>query len=334
MKEKLPQGNYLIDLHLHTDGALSVDTVRKLAEMQGTKLPTEDREELLRLLSAPRDCQDLNEYLKCFSLPCSLMQSRDTVREAFFRIKEELKADGLLYVELRFAPQLHTRQGLEQEEVLLAALEGCRCSDLRSNLILCCMRGRDNHAANLETVRLAAKYRDRGVAAIDLAGAEALYPTGDFAELFAYGRELGLRFTIHAGEADGPESVAKALDFGASRIGHGVRSTEDEALFRRLADSGVTLELCLSSNLQTKAAKSLESYPLKRLMDRGITVTLNTDNPTVSATTMRKELELARESFGLTDRDIKDLLLNSVNSSFADEETKQHLRGRVEKAFR
>ncbi len=332
-KEQLPEGSYLIDLHLHADGALSVDTVLKLAELQSVALPTQDREELSSLLSVPGDCEDLNQYLKCFSLPCSLMQTKETIREAFTRIKEELKAAGLLYAELRFAPQLHTRQGLTQEEVLLAALDGCRNSDLYSNLILCCMRGADNHAANMETVRLAAKYKGKGVVAIDLAGAEALFPTKDFEDVFAYAREMALPFTIHAGEAAGAESVAKALDFGASRIGHGVHSTENVALMERLKDSGVALELCLSSNLQTKAAKDMESYPLKTFMDYGITVTLNTDNPTVSNTTMRQELQLAKDGLGLSNEDIKQLLLNSVSSSFADSETKAFLRERVEEAF-
>ncbi len=334
MKEKLPEGNYFIDLHLHADGALSVDTVLKLAEMQNVTLPTEDREELSSLLSAPVDCKDLNQYLQCFDLPCSLMMTKETVSEAFYRIKEELENNGMIYAELRFAPQLHTAQGLTQEEVLLAAIEGCQRSELRSNLILCCMRGDDNYEANMETVRLTEKYKDNGVVAVDLAGAEALFKTDDFEDVFDYAKELGLRYTIHAGEADGAESVAKALDFGASRIGHGVHSAEDENVMKRLKDGGTALELCITSNLQTKAEESLETYPLKKLMDYGITVTLNTDNPTVSNTTIRKEMELAKENFDLSNDDIKQLLLNSVNSSFADEETKSYLRERVEEAFK
>ncbi len=332
--EELPDGNYLIDLHLHADGALSVDTVLKLADIQGVTLPTEDREELFDLLSVPVDCEDLNEYLERFDLPCSLMQTEETVSEAFYSIKEELKDNGLIYAELRFAPQLHTEQGMTQEEVVLAAIEGCNRSDLKTNLILCCMRGDDNHDANMETVRLAEKYKDQGVVAVDLAGAEALYPTSDFEDVFAYANELGLNYTIHAGEADGPASVVTALDFGASRIGHGVHSAQDEALMNRLKDSGVALEICITSNLQTKAEQSIETYPLPTLIDNGVIVTLNTDNPTVSNTTMKKELEFAKESFDLTNEEIKQLLLNSVNSSFADDETKAELTEQVEKSFK
>ncbi len=333
-EEKLPDGNYFIDLHLHADGALSVDTVLKLAAMQNVTLPTTDRDELWSLLSAPVDCESLNEYLERFDLPCSLMLTKETISEAFYGIKEELKANGLIYAELRFAPQLHTANGLTQEEVLQAAIEGCSRSDLKSNLIVCCMRGDDNHDENTETVRLAAKYKNQGVVAVDLAGAEALFPTSDFEDVFAYAKELGLKYTIHAGEAAGPESVSKALDFGASRIGHGVHSAKDTSLMKRLAENKIPLEICITSNLQTKAEESLTAYPLKTLIENGVIVTINTDNPTVSGTTMRKELELAKESFSLSNEDIKKLLLNAADASFADDETKAWLKEEIEKAFR
>ncbi len=331
--DALPEGQYLVDLHLHADGALSVDTAIKLAEMQGVNLPTTDREALSRLLTVPADCRDLNEYLEKFALPCSLMLTKETISEAFFRIKEDLRAKGLIYAELRFAPQLHLAQGLTQAEVIEAAIAGCDRSALKSNLILCCMRGDDNREANLETVRLAADYKDCGVVAVDLAGAEALFPTKDFEDIFAYARELGLTFTIHAGEAAGPESVRWALEFGASRIGHGVYSIRDESVLALLRERDIPLELCITSNLQTKAEESLEAYPLRELMAEGITVTLNTDNPTVSGTTMKAELALAKKAFGLLNGEIKQLLLNAAGHSFADEETKAELVGKIEKAF-
>ncbi len=333
MNPTLPKENYLIDLHLHADGALSADTVIQLAEMQGVTLPTTDREALLHLLTVPGDCKDLNEYLKRFALPCSLMLTRETISETFFRIKEEQRERGLAYVELRFAPQLHTAQGLSQEEVVCAALEGCRRSSLHSNLILCCMRGDDNQTENTETVRLADVYRNAGVVAVDLAGAEALFPTDRFQALFAYARSLGLRYTIHAGEAAGPESVSRALDFGASRIGHGVHSITDPELTARLRENKIPLELCITSNLQTKAEPSLDAYPLRALMEHGVTVTLNTDNPTVSGTTLARELELARTAFDLSDEELRRLLLNAADSSFADDALKAELTERILKAF-
>ncbi len=318
----------LIDLHLHADGALSVDTAIKLADMQGVTLPTYDREALSDLLTVPADCEDLNEYLKRFALPCSLMLTKETISEAFYCIKEELIQNELIYAELRFAPQLHLAKGLTQEEVLLAAMEGCERSKLKTNLILCCMRGNDNKDANRETVRLAAKYK----LPLDLAGAEALFPTSDFEDIFSYAKELGLKYTIHAGEATGYESVEKALDYGASRIGHGVHSVQNEATMKRLADAGIALELCITSNLQTKA-ETLNTYPLKKLMESGVIVTLNTDNPTVSGTTMRREVELAKTAFGLSDQDIKTILLNAAKVSFADDLTKKELKKIIETSW-
>ncbi len=331
--EKLPEGNYLIDLHLHIDGAMSVDTALSLAKMQGTTLPTYDRAKLESLLRVPDDCRDLNEYLEKFALPCSLMMTKETISEMVYRLEEELRAAGIIYAELRFAPQLHTAQGLTQEEVVRAAIEGSKRSSLKSNLILCCMRGDDNNDANMETVRLAAKYRNSGICAIDLAGAEALYPTENFSSLFAYARSLGLKYTIHAGEAADHTSVLTAFKFNASRIGHGVHSAYDQATMKQLSDKKIPLELCITSNLQTKAEQSLETYPIKTLMDNGVIVTLNTDNPMVSGTSMKKELEIAKTAFDLSNDDIKGILLNSAEYSFADKATKAYLRSEIEKAF-
>ncbi len=325
--------NCLIDLHLHIDGALSVATAISLANMQEITLPVQDKKRLCRLLSAPENCKDLNEYLECFALPCSLMQTREAISEAIYRIQEEQKENGLIYAELRFAPQLHTEQGLSQEEVVKAAIDGLNRSDLKANLILCCMRGNSNFDANMETVRLADVYRNQGVAAVDLAGAEALYPTSNFKDIFLYAKELDVRFTIHAGEAAGADSVRTAIELGASRIGHGIHSITDTDLLEMLVQKQIPLELCITSNLQTKAVDKLENYPLRYFMKRGILVTLNTDNPSVSNTTMRNELTLAKQNFNLSENEIRQLLLNSAEASFADTKTKTDLKAQIKNAF-
>ena len=176
---------------------------------------------------------------------------------------------------------------------------------------------------------MAKEYLGKGVGAIDLAGAEALFPTADFADLFVLARELGVPYTIHAGEADGPESVYKALEFGTKRIGHGIRSLEDGALVQRLAAEGITLELCPTSNLNTSIFESYAAYPLHNLMTAGVKVTVNTDNMTVSNTTVAEELkhlDLAKEEMYL-------LAKNAVEAAFADAETKEWLKEEVEKRF-
>ena len=318
-----------IDLHLHLDGSLSIPSVRKLAALQDIPLPGSDAE-IRKLLSVSADCRDLNEYLEKFDFPCSLLMTEIGLREAVRTLLGELASEGLIYAEIRFAPQKHCERGLTQETAVLAALEGLRDSPIPANLILCCMRGDGNRAENLETVAVAAKFLGKGVCAVDLAGAEALFPTGDFADVFARARELGLPMTIHAGEADGAGSVRTALDFGANRIGHGVRSAEDGEVLRSLAEAGTALELCPTSNLNTVVVSDLRDYPLRRLMDAGVRVTVNTDNRSVSDTTLRREFSLLAETFRLTKGEVRQLLLNAAEAAFAPESVKAELRGRIE----
>lgn len=307
--------NGLIDLHLHLDGSLSLNTVKRLAKMQNINLDMTDGE-LIKKLTVDADCRDLNEYLTKFDFPLSLLQTADAISQSVYLLQEELKAQGLIYAEIRFAPQLHCRQGLSQDDVVRAAAEGLARSDFSATLILCCMRGADNHAENIETVNTAERYLGKGVCALDLAGAEGLYPTTDFEDIFALAREKGIPFTIHAGEADGADSVRAAVRFGAHRIGHGVRACEDAELMRELAEKGITLELCPTSNLNTCVCRNIREYPIKRLMDASVRVTVNTDNMTVSGTTVEREMRLLSETFGFDDETVRRLLQNARDAVF------------------
>ena len=316
----------LVELHLHVDGSISVPAACRLAELGGEPLNLTDAEVFDRL-SVGEECEDLGEYLDKFVFPLSLVQTREQVEESVFLLQEDLRRQGCAYVELRFAPQSQCERGLTQREVVEASLKGLRRSDLDARLILCCMRGPDNLAANLETVELAAEYLGDEVVAVDLAGAEALFPTRDFAPVFARARELGVPFTIHAGEADGPQSVRDALAMGASRIGHGVRSVEDPELVRELADRQVPLEVCFTSEVQTGALKSYRhAESLRQLLDAGCLVTLNSDNSSVSNTWLAREFVIVSEALGLTAAEVDQLLLNAVEASFASERTKARLR--------
>ena len=321
----------LIDLHLHLDGSLSVKTVKELAALQNIEIP-EKEEELLKLLRINDDCKDLTEYLEKFAFPGKLLQTKEAIAISVFNLQEELKEQGLIHAEIRFAPQLHTLEGLSQREVIEAAIDGLNRSDFSAELIICCMRGNDNHEANLETVKLAKDYIGKGVCCIDIAGAEALFPTENFADLFALAREDGTPFTIHAGEADGPKSVYKALEYGTKRLGHGVRSLEDPALIEKIVSEGITLELCPTSNLHTCMFPTMEEYPLRKLMDAGVKVTINTDNMTVSNITLEKEFGKLIAAFNLTDDEIKGFARNSVAACFASEEKKKELLEKIEKA--
>ena len=321
----------LIDLHLHLDGSLSVKSVKELAALQNIEIP-ENEEELLKQLRVNDDCKDLTEYLEKFAFPGKLLQTKEAIALSVYNLQEELKEQGLIHAEIRFAPQLHTHKGLSQTEVVEAAIEGLNRSDFSAGLILCCMRGNDNHEENLETVRVAKEFLGKGVVSVDIAGAEALFPTENFGDLFALARELEIPFTIHAGEADGPKSVWKALEYGTKRLGHGVRSLEDPELIEKIVSEGITLELCPTSNLHTCMFPCIEEYPLRKLMEAGVKVTINTDNMTVSNINLAKEFGKLIAAFDLTDEEIKGFARNSVAACFADEETKKVLLEKIDAA--
>ncbi len=321
----------LIDLHLHLDGSLSVKSVKELAAMQNIEIP-EKEEELLKLLRVNEDCRDLTEYLEKFAFPGMLLQTKEAIALSVYNLQEELKEQGLIHAEIRFAPQLHTHKGLTQTEVVEAAIEGLNKSDFSAQLILCCMRGNDNHEENIETVKVAKEFLGKGVCSIDIAGAEALFPTENFGDLFALAKELEIPYTIHAGEAAGPESVYKALEYGTKRLGHGVRSLEDPALIEKIVKENITLEVCPTSNLHTCMFPAIEDYPIRKLMDAGVRVCVNTDNMTVSNVTLDSEMRKLTAAFDLTDEEIKSFARNAVFACFADEATKKELLEKIEKA--
>ena len=324
INDKIDQMNNLVELHLHLDGALSINNCRSLAKLQNITI-IEDDNELKKLLMVPDDCHDLNEFLTKFEFPLTLLQTKEGIKNSIINLQEELLEQGIIYAEIRFAPQLHLNKGLNQDEVVAAAIEGLNASSLRSNLILCCMRGSDNNDANMETVKVAKKYLGQGVCAIDLAGAEGLFPTKDFEDIFNYANELGIPFTIHAGEADGPSSVTDAIKFGAKRIGHGVRSFEDSNVVNLIKEKDITLEVCPTSNLCTCIYEKVSDMPIKYFMDNGIKITINTDDPTVCNTKLKDELKLVANAFNLTYEDIIKLQENAINASFANQEIKSEI---------
>ncbi|MFR1834018.1 MAG: adenosine deaminase [Lachnospiraceae bacterium] len=321
----------MIDLHLHFDGSLPVKTVLWLAKEQGIELPAFTEEELRPFLEAPKDCRDLNDYLARFDLPLKVLQTRQALTRAMEDLLSKLAGEGMLYAEIRFAPQFHTACKLSQRQVIEAVLEGVNQGLLKNptlwdiRLILCCMRGTDNRKENLETIELAGEFAGKTkVAAVDLAGAEGVFFTGDFEELFSLAAKKQIPYTIHAGEADGPESVQAAIRMGTMRIGHGVRCVEDPAVEETVRQKKITLECCVTSNIQTRAFASAEAHPLLRLLRSGIKVTVNTDNMTVSNTTVTKEFELLK-SCGMTREEQTKLLENSIQAAFLTSKEKADL---------
>lgn len=326
----------MIDLHLHLDGSLSVDDIIELAQLSHIQLPTTDKTKLCDMLTVSPDCTSLAQYLEKFDLQLKVLQTEQAISRAVYLLIKRLSSQGLLYAEIRFAPQLHTNCGMSQREVIAAAIDGLNRGiaefNFAAQLILCCMRGNDNFTANLETVQLAAEYLNKGVCALDLAGNEAAFPTNQFADIFDLAKDLSVPFTIHAGEAAGADSVKAALDLGAVRIGHGIHSVEDNQLLEQLKTTHTPLELCYTSNLQTKAA-NIANYPLPTFIENGVTVTLNTDNMTVSDTTLKNEYRLVKERFSLDDNAFLQLSLNAANAAFLKADEKRQFCDRIKLSF-
>ncbi len=320
----------MIDLHLHLDGAISVKSARELAKLQNIPVPESDAE-LKKLLTVEKNCADLNEFLERFAFPCSLLQTREALTTATYNLCEELKAQGVMYAEIRFAPQKHCEQGLTQQDAVEAAIAGVARANLSWPLILCCMRDADNRAENLETIDLCSKYLGKGVCAADLAGAEALYPTSDFTDIFAHATSLHVPFTIHAGEAAGPSSVTAALHMGATRIGHGIRATEDPSLLPDLTRT--PLEICPSSNLATATIPDLDHLPLRTLLNHNIPITINTDDPSIEDTTIKREYTLLINHFHLTKPEVRHLLETAATSTFAPPKVQKHLLNQIAAEF-
>ena len=330
--------NCLIDLHLHLDGSLPLHTVKELAEQQGITLQMTDGE-LKKKLSVPAGCRDLNEYLTKFEFPLTLMQTPEALEKCMHDLLTELEGQGVQYCEVRFAPQLHTQKGMSQNEVIeavkagLYSVAGVKPESIHAGIILCCMRGSDNGQQNKITVEEAARHLGSGVCAVDLAGAEALYPTEQYADLFAYAKQLRIPVTIHAGEAAGTESIRAAVAMGAARIGHGIRAAYDAETMELLKEHHITLELCPTSNLNTKVVDSIGQYPIRQLMDAGVAVTINTDNMTVSDTCIQHEYQLLADTFAFGDAQIKEFLYHAAEASFTTEDIKQLLKARITYTF-
>lgn len=321
-------------LHDHLDGGLRPATVVELAEEIGHTLPTRDISQLGEWFRESADSGSLERYLETFSHTVAVMQTVDSLRRVARECAEDLADDGVVYAEVRFAPELHTENGLSLDEVVEAVLAGfsegmARAADqgrsIRVGALLTAMR----HAArSMEIAELSVRYRDRGVVGFDIAGAEAGFPPTRHLDAFEYLQRENSRFTIHAGEAFGLPSIWQAIQWcGAHRLGHGVRIVDDitvaedgTAKLGRLAayvrDTRLPLELCPSSNLQTGAAASIAEHPIGLLTKLRFRVTVNTDNRLMSATSVSKEMALLSEAFGFGWQDLRWLTINAMKSSF------------------
>ena len=320
----------MIDLHLHLDGSLSEQDFLYLAKKDGIDLG----KDFPNNIYVPDDCPSLEVYLERFDLPGKLLQSKENLTHVTKSLACRLYKMGYIYAEIRFAPQLHTNKGLTQMDAALAALEGLNEAlkehpDFDANLILCCMR-HANEEVNMETIEVANKLKGTRVVAVDLAGAEAMHPCSYYKNVFDRAKKYGLNITIHGGEATGSDEVMMALDNGATRIGHGVHLDVKGKDGDRAKQEEVCFEFCPTSNLQTKSLKSYKDVPLIEFMKKGIPVTINSDNMTVSNTGVYQEFSHLYQTFGLTKDDVNKLLRTSIEHAFTSQEVKEKLFKKLE----
>lgn len=317
-----------IELHCHLDGSVKPDTLRQLA-LESGNIDPEALNNLESLMRAPVSCQSLVEYIACFKLPISLMQTESELERIAHELILEVASQGVKYIEVRFAPHFHMEKGLTFEQIVEAVLRGLKKGEEQTGtmngLILCCMRHLPVEKS-IEVVSKGHKYLGKGVVAVDLAGDEHNYPPELHKEAFDLAKELGYHITIHAGETGIAQNVTTSIEsLHAERIGHGLYIKDDATAYGTVKSRGVALEMCPTSNIQTKAVSSYEEHPLLAFLKDGLKVTLNTDNMTVSDINLPKELAYMKPYMEAFETQYWALYKNAVNASFATEIQKQIL---------
>lgn len=308
------------DIHCHLDGCLRPETVLELAEAQGVKLPTRDLTKLTRVLQAGKRTRDLGDYLAIFDITLSVMQDRDALYRVAYELVEDAAGESIRHLEVRYSPILHRKQKLPFETIVETVISGLADAGRKYNVstgaILCGIRSMDPKTSML-LAELAVAYKGKGVLAFDLAGQEKDYPAKAHRDAFQLILKNNVNSTVHAGEAFGPASIAQALHYcGAHRIGHGTHLRDDPDLMRYVNDHRIPLEVCLSSNVQTKAVPSIKEHPFHFYFKQGLRVTLNTDSRLISATTVSQEMALAAKAFRLSPYELKRILINGFKSAF------------------
>ena len=314
-----------VELHCHLDGSLNIDSVQEMLKEQGYVY---EREELRKKLEVEPDCTSLTEYLEKFDLPLRCLQTKEGLERAAYELVRDVAAEGVRYIEVRFAPMLSTEQGLSCREVIASVVEGLKAGAREyrvfASAIVCAMR----HHSLEQNMKMLTEARDfvgKGVCALDLAGDESAFPTSLFRSLFLQAKEWGIPFTIHSGECGSVDNIREAIELGAKRLGHGIALEKSPELRKLCREKGIGIEMCPTSNFQTKAVETFENYPLRQFMEDGLLVSIHTDNRTVSGTTLADEEVIVREHLHLPKEIIVRCTENAIQTAFASEEIKKQL---------
>lgn len=318
-----------IELHCHLDGGMDMDLVAEYLESKGEKV---SREELTNRLQVQPDCTSLAEYLMRFDLPCQVLQTKENLRRQAYCLAKADALEGVTYLETRFAPNFHKNEGLNLDEILDAVALGLSDAKkefgIESGILVCAMRHMSLED-NLAVLKAAREHLGSGVVGFDIAGDEASFPMEMFEDLFHEAKRLEIPFTIHAGECGRAQNVRGAIELGTARVGHGIAMDGHADLVKLCADKHVGVELCPTSNLQTHALESLNDYPIRRYLEAGIPVSVNTDNRTVSGISLSHEYEVLDDIFHFTDEDLRRIYTDSVDVAFATDDVKHALLKRL-----
>lgn len=319
-----------VELHCHLDGSLRPETIIDIAKEESIKIPSFNINEIKRQVSAPLNCKSLDEYLQRFDIPNMVMQSKKSLSRITFELFEDAAKENVKYMEVRFAPWLHVEKGLNLKEVIESVINGMNEAekkyDIKGNIILCCMRNMSASKA-MDVINAGKEFLGKGVVAVDLAGPELKDFSKIYKDAFALARSYGYRVTVHAGENGIGKNVLDAIEIlGAERIGHGIFIKDCVEAYNLVKEKNITLELCLTSNVQTKAVDRLDKHPAYKFFKDDILISLSTDNRTVSDTTMTNEINIALNNMKFTKEEYNKIYMNSINASFADESTKNWLK--------
>lgn len=324
------------ELHCHLDGSVRPQTLIDLAAEHDVTMPRADASALADFMIV-RDARNLEDYLARFEVTLSVMQSASALERIAFELAEDAHNEGVMYLETRFSPVLNIKGGLKAHEVVEAVLKGLaraeRQHGIIGRVIICALRNLEPSVSQ-SLSQLAVSYKDKGVVGFDLAGGEAGNPASRHAAAFAYARKHDLACTCHAGEGDGSASVREAVQTCcADRIGHGTRLIEDRALMDYVNDRRLPVEICITSNVQTRAAQSHATHPVRQYFDAGLNVVLNTDNRLMSGITLTDEYEHAATQLGFTFDELSRMALNGFESAFIHQQDRARLGERAQSAI-
>lgn len=326
-----------VELHCHLDGCLRIDTILDLADKNKITLPVKNKDQLNKALAVGDNRSSLEEYLERFDITLSVMQTPESLERIAFELIEDVSEENVKYIEIRYSPILHTKTGMTPAETIEAVKEGLKKGEqefgVKSGIIVCGIRN-ISPSVSLKLADLTVEYKNKGVLGFDLAGIEENFPAKDHKEAFYLIENNNINATIHAGEAFGPASIRQAIHYcNAHRIGHGTRLKEDKDLMNYVNDHRIPLEICLTSNWQTRSVRSLKYHPAKLYYDQGIRISLNTDNRLISDTTLTKEFALAHELFGWYLNDFRRMTITAMKSAFLSYNTRKNMIFEIAEEF-